>query len=470
MECRMMQTRRAAVLFWLGLGAFLATARLCHANLLWPDEDYHLAAAIQILHGKALYRDVWYDKPPLSAMMYALLGAPTGWTVRLLDALFALVSCSLAYRFAVQLWSRREGFIAAALLAFFLVFDAPSAVIPLEPDTLLLAPNLAAVYLAWRKQPLWAGLVCGVGFLLNAKAVFILAACAAFGLAGWPLLALGFLLPNIAALGWLQWTGALPDYVAQVWRWGLLYAADSEGRVTIGRGLQLILNWAWLHGALLIPAAAWFSWRERDSSRGRLGAWAAISLVAVAVGWRFYPHYFIQLLPPLTIAGSRGISQMFVRARVALAVAMLIALVPVVRFQPFRTAQDTDMGRDSKNAASLIEGLRQPGDTIFIWGSRPDIVALTRLPIASRLWDSQPLTGVPADRHIATSRPLDEEWARENRQQLTRSRPTILVDGLSGFNLALGIRNYPDLADWFRQYCPVASTGRTVVYRLCENR
>jgi len=180
----MMQTRRAAVLFWLGLGAFLATARLCHANLLWPDEDYHLAAAIQILHGKALYRDVWYDKPPLSAMMYALLGAPTGWTVRLLDALFALVSCSLAYRFAVQLWSRREGFIAAALLAFFLVFDAPSAVIPLEPDTLLLAPNLAAVYLAWRRRPLWAGLVCGVGFLLNAKAVFVLTACAAFGLAG----------------------------------------------------------------------------------------------------------------------------------------------------------------------------------------------------------------------------------------------------------------------------------------------
>jgi hypothetical protein len=465
----MMQTRRAAVLFWFGVGAFLAAARLCHKDLLWPDEDYHLAAAIQILHAKALYRDVWYDKPPLSAVIYALLGAPTGWILRLCDALFALGCCWLAYRFAAQVWSRREGFIAVALLAFFLVFDAPSAVIPLEPDTFLLAPNFAAAYLAWRRRPFWAGLVCGVAFLLNTKAVFVLAACAVFGFAGWPFLVIGFLLPNIAAFGWLQWSGALPDYVAQVWRWGLLYAADPEGRVSVGRALQLLLNWAWLHGALLIPAA-WFWWRERDANRGKLGAWAAISLVAVAVGWRFYPHYFMQLLPPLTIAGSRGISQMFVRARIVLAVAIVIALVPAVRFQPFRTARETDMGGDSKNAAHLIEGLQRPGDTIFVWGSRPDLLVRTRLPISSRFGDSQPLTGVPADRHIATSQPLNEEWARQNRQQLARSRPSILVDGLTGFNLALGLQNYPDLAVWFEQYCPVASTGRTVIYRLCEPR
>ena len=161
---------------------------------------------------------------------------------------------------------------------------------------------------------------------------------------------------------------------------------------------------------------------------------------------------------------------MFVRARTLFAVAVLIALVPAVRFMPLRTAQETGMGRDSKTAARLIEGLEQPGDTIFIWGSRPDIVALTRLPIAARLLDSQPLTGVPADRHIATSRPLDEAWARQNRQELARSRPTIMVDGLTGFNLALGLQNYPDLAEWFKQYCPAASTGRTVIYRLCERR
>ena len=33
------------------------------------------AAAIQILNGKALYRDVWFDKPPLSALVYLLWDA-----------------------------------------------------------------------------------------------------------------------------------------------------------------------------------------------------------------------------------------------------------------------------------------------------------------------------------------------------------------------------------------------------------
>src|SRR5262249_13552939 len=52
----------------LGSSLFLAVlaSRLCHVNLLWADEDYHLAAAIQTLHGKLPYRDFWYDKPPLN--------------------------------------------------------------------------------------------------------------------------------------------------------------------------------------------------------------------------------------------------------------------------------------------------------------------------------------------------------------------------------------------------------------------
>ena len=40
---------------------------LLHSGIVWVEEAYPTAAAIQILDGKALYRDVWFDKPPLSA-------------------------------------------------------------------------------------------------------------------------------------------------------------------------------------------------------------------------------------------------------------------------------------------------------------------------------------------------------------------------------------------------------------------
>ena len=75
--------QRPSVWFWVSLTGVLLLSRLCHVNILWADEDYHLAAAIQMLHGKMLYRDLWYDKPPLSALVAVLFGAWPGWPLRI---------------------------------------------------------------------------------------------------------------------------------------------------------------------------------------------------------------------------------------------------------------------------------------------------------------------------------------------------------------------------------------------------
>src|SRR6476660_3053755 len=108
-----MNTTRGAVWFWSTLAAVLLVSRLCHLNILWADEDYHLAAAIQMLHGKMLYRDLWYDKPPLTAIVALLFGAFPGWPLRVAGSLLAVASCALAFRFASGLWSRSEGYWAA---------------------------------------------------------------------------------------------------------------------------------------------------------------------------------------------------------------------------------------------------------------------------------------------------------------------------------------------------------------------
>ena len=101
--------------------------------------------------------------------------------------------------------------------------------LPLAADLLLLAPHLAAVLLASRRQFFWSGVAAGIGFLFNAKGVFVLAACAVFA---WPdvipLLA-GFVVPNIAAVGWLAGTGSLGPYIEQVWLWPTQYAGSLGG-------------------------------------------------------------------------------------------------------------------------------------------------------------------------------------------------------------------------------------------------
>ena len=477
--------QRPSVLFWIALTGALLLSRLCHLNILWADEDYHLAAAIQMLHGKMLYRDLWYDKPPLSALVAVLFGGWPGWPLRIAGSLFAAASCAMAFCLASSLWGRREGYWAAAFLAFSVIFYLPPATIPLEPDTLMILPHLAAVYLAWKQKPLAAGLAAGLTFALNIKGLLVLLACLIFAPAAWPLLLAGFLLPNALLLGWLLSQHAFPAYLESVWRWGLLYAGAPPGDSPVESALIRVRNWFGFHAAITL-AAAWYWVRARDFGvRVRTLAWTVVSLVAAGVGWRFSPHYLNQLLPPLAIAGARGICILAGETRVPLrrfgaALLALAALVAMIRFGPryFELAADDLAGRphswrdvamdqESRQAAALVQTLAKEGDTIFVWGYRPNVVVYTRLPVASRMWESQPLTGVPADRHLRDASSVDPAWARQNRAELLQSSPSIIVDGLSAYNPRLDIRKYEDLAAWFKRYCLAGRAGGTAVYRLC---
>ncbi len=178
-----------------------------------------MAAAIDILHGKVPYRDFWYDKPPLSAFYYVLMGAAPGVVLRLWDAAYILLCCFLGYKLARSWWGENEGRWAALLLAFFTTFYLPAAVIPFAPDALLIAPHLAAIYFARQGRAWAAGAMCGVGFWINVKALFVLAVCVVWG---WSAV-VGFGAVVVVGAAGLAASGALRDYwFAQVWSMGVM--------------------------------------------------------------------------------------------------------------------------------------------------------------------------------------------------------------------------------------------------------
>ena len=174
-------------LWFPALAALLAAARLCHSRILWEGDAYPLAAARQMLFGKALYGGIWFDKPPLLPLFYLLSGARPGWILRLEDALYVLACCAIAYAFGRDLWSRREGLWAAGLLGFYLTFYLPSAVIPVASDLLMLAPHAAAVWMAYRRRAFWSGALAALAFWISPKGIFVAAACALWYPAGIPL-------------------------------------------------------------------------------------------------------------------------------------------------------------------------------------------------------------------------------------------------------------------------------------------
>lgn len=453
--------------------AMLVATRLCHTGVLWTEEGLPLAAAVQMAHGKALYRDVWFDKPPLTAAVYLLWGAHTGLALRIAGALWVFAGCLLVYRFASELWGRREAMTAAWALGLFLTFDFHAAVIPLAADLLMVVPHIAAVWLAWRGRPFASGLAAGVAVLFNAKGVFVLAACALFAPRSLPLLAAGFAAPHLAAAAWFAASGALDAYYEQVWKWGGLYAANTFIEQPVLHGVRRTAGWAGFHLALLVPAV-WFWIRDRSPQRRRFALWAVLSIAAVATGARFFPRYYFQLLPVLVLAAARG----FWMLGPARAVAIFLLLVPATRFGPRYALlaydlfagrphewRDVSIDRDSQDAAALIKRISRDGDTLFVWGFRPELFAYTRLPSASRFLESQPLTGVFADRHLTHSEPVDVERARQNRKELAASRPALLADGLSLYNPALSMHRYEEFRDWLADYEVAGRTLRIIVYR-----
>jgi hypothetical protein len=347
------------------------------------------------------------------------------------------------------------------LLAFYLTFGIHSAVLVVGPDMLTIAPHLLAIFHCLRAEPFRAGLASGVALLANPKAAFVVAACALWQWRRVHLLVVGVAVVQAVGLGWLAANGALEAYWRQVWDWGFLYSAQP---LPDADGVRRTLNWAGFHAPLLL-GAAWMWWKERGRETPRQILWVLLSLAAVAAGWRFFPRYYFHLLTPLVILGARGLVAMPPRVR-ALTLALL--LIPGIRFGP-RYVQvamgqpwsDLALYDDSRDVAHRIAGAK----SLLVWGYRPEIFALSRVPAAAPWLDSQPLTGVIADRHLTSSTPAAPDLARANRLKLVAYEPEVIVDGLGPLNPDLAIHRYEEIRDWLSRYHIVERTRYSVIYR-----
>ena len=448
---------------WFTLGIVVFLPRLAHSGVLWVEESYPMAGALQMLGGKLPYQGFVYDKPPLG-LFFAALGAGSPEIVsRVLGAFLILLCCIVGGRIARAWWSEAEAVWTTALLTVGLTFYLPATVVPVAPDLLMLLPHLAAIYFARAGRPTLAGLMAGLAIWINSKGVLVALACGLWS----PAAAVVGL-----ALGALQLL--IPGNWEQVWRWGMLYSADTFLERPLAEGLLRTFNWAGFHATAVLGTAVYFFRENRNGPNGdrwRMAAWLLLSLAGVVAGLRFFPRYYFQLLPVVALLGARGLVLLPTARRWALA---CLLLIPIVRFGP-RYVQlavngdadwsDTALNRDSRAVSARIGAAASPQDTILVWGYRPDILVYTRLPLGAPFLDSQPLTGVIADRHLVQSRPSAPEVAAANRKRLVEYRPEWLVDGLGPSNPQLAIGQFPDLREWFANYSEAFRTSATVVYR-----
>ena len=181
------QSIRRRTLLWVFLGITAASflLRIFYAKHLYQDDGLWFTAAEQILDGRALYREIYFDKPPALPLVYALLFKLFGahiLVIRLFTIFYSVAISATLYLFGSRLYGKREGLLAAAMFAVFSTTYTTGHVQGLNTDFLMLLPYTAGAYLLTRSveatarggklYALGGGALVGVAFQINPKAMF----------------------------------------------------------------------------------------------------------------------------------------------------------------------------------------------------------------------------------------------------------------------------------------------------------
>lgn len=378
--------RSRLLIAFLALALITFLLRIFYSTHLYQDDGLWFTAAEEILRGKTLYREIYFDKPPALALLYAGLFKIFGahiLTIRLFTIIYSLAISAVLYLFGSWLYDSRTGLIAATMFTIFSTTYTAGHVQGFNTDFMMALPYTAGAYLLIRSQggllqkkrarnrSAWlavtGGALVGIAFQVNPKAIFdlIFFALALFIARRWPHGAVssgektearpqsvetdapavqrplpsacrsmafavaGFIAGAIPFLIYIAATGALSSYWRYVWEWGSRYARYYPPGWIAVSALRQTADYLALNNTLLvalvfvaISTARQIREIERDVELATganpaaltslradaiLLSWLAVSYAGMAVGGRFFGHYFFQIIPALCLIGARGV-------------------------------------------------------------------------------------------------------------------------------------------------------------------
>ena len=456
-------------LSWPVLGLLLALIAASVPILLYPpgrDQAAYANIGLAILRGGLPYVDMWDIKPPPIYYLYALalgLFGANGPALRLLDLMLMPLALLALYNIGLRLGGRALGLWSVALMGVFL-FSEPFTNLS-QSDSLALLP---ATLLAWaslqaltqpahsRSARAYAALAGGLsGILVWFKPQYAGLALAWMLVALWQrrrLLwseALAFAGAGLLVAGGLlawAWSAGLLDDMLIVGRGTASY--NAAGATSLIEGFLHYGAWRWGQwGVLLILAALWWPARwlalrggaARQPLWGAIGAWLLAGLAFLFVQGLFFDTHWLPLLPPLALLAAGALIELarllpLPLARVGgLSWAALLAFIllsntwwPALGYLFGHEDQAAYwrrfQGNDYKpwQSLALLDYLRPriaPGDTLYVYGFRPEIAFLGGYRPATRFQANFPL--------IAPWYP--PEWRQENVDTLWAAMPPYAI-------------------------------------------
>jgi 4-amino-4-deoxy-L-arabinose transferase-like glycosyltransferase len=497
-------THRSRQFYFAAFGIILLTVAIRLPSLLHPQpldsEAMYSVVANEIVDGGRPYADAVERKPPLLFWTYAAVFKIAGkfnWkALHIVALVWTLCAMAGLYVIGRELFDRNTGLIAAL---FYSVFQPWGVWSNLSADGEMLM-NLPIIW-AWaiafrhnssrmRPELFAAGALLGAAFLLKQPAA----------IAAVPL-GIYLLLPSYRASHSLTRTNAVVQAATFttgffsvlglvtiiLWKQGILHeafywtmAGNDVPHVFWQKGVVRTL--AFLVACLPLVIGSIMAFRDEDEiwagkmpERTALLGLLAASAIGAAAGARFYPHYYVELIPPLALLAASYYAQLWSRTiqpphwllRPRVTYAWLV--LTVITFSIIHWAGLAPRRLPSEAGRYLFTH-SNPEDRIFVWGQKMNIYLEAQRRPASRYITTFPLTGHVFGGRVpgldTRSRILPGAWTNLE-QDFARHPPTYIVDVYSEPGALYPVQDFPILAKLLAErYQPVARTAEGVIYRM----
>ncbi|KUL43356.1 ArnT family glycosyltransferase [Streptomyces regalis] len=414
---------------------------------LWnPDEGYLAVQARLLAQGGELYDTVVDRKPPLVPWLYQAAFAVTGseslTSVRVLAVVAQLLTAVLLASLARRRWGDTAGGTAGVLYLLVSVGLNPEDAQAATFEVFMLPCTTAAMWCADRRRWGSAGLAVAGAFLVkqtggavlvpvvwlcvSARGCLLQAPSREARAGGLVRLCAGVVVPvlGVAALtdptGFLFWTvtgsGAYASFTG------------SEIHV-LARGLTnaAILT---LACAGLIPPVLRVL-RLARTGAADLWLWPASSAGAVMLGFHFFGHYYLQLLPPLTLLATAAL-QILPRERMTHAV--LTSAFCCALFLTWGLLAPRPELDHARKLADEVAIRTEPQERVLVWGIHPETYWLADRRPASRYLTAGLLTNYSGGRdgpQVGERYAVEGAWAIF-REEMTERAPALVVDDSRG--------------------------------------
>ena len=466
------RSRQLLSAFFLLL-AFLCRLAFWRIPMFDIDESLFAVASKVFLQGGLPYANA-VDIKPVGIFLYYILafvvfGEPSLRSVHILTTVVLACSASITHyicRDDLRL-SRTTSLITAILLIFEATFSHPK-MMAASINMVMMLPLLLCTrfYLRWcqnqqRRDLALAGLVGGIAFLLKYQAGVLLPIVLVHlywqkrqrittHINAFPFL-IWFLLPTLCELIFFCVTGIFTEFWLYNFYGNLGYITRSvEGTRALSHLLTRALPMLFWFAPVLVGVAITITREWRQKSHDTIKIFLILSCIghflAICVGGRFYPHYFLQPLPFLLILGipplvDYGRQKTFLKRSLLIIFLSFWLLVPLTRCLFDWTFTRLHAHRHDDNHPEIYQPVSrylaehtQTDDTIFVWGNATPIYYFSnRAPAARFLWCDS-LTGLLITRETKTTwrTPLAEKVTTASWnyfwQDLAKNQPVYFVD------------------------------------------